>query len=183
MVIPIESRRSAEHADDPVHGQIGDDHPGGGSAIDDTTVDSTVARMLAAISIDPAYDRAALCACIEAVQECATAAMACADACLGEEMVEELTACIRTLMNAADVCEVTARVLSRRTGPDRALTRALLSACWAACRRAREVCEEFLPIHDHCRVCARACRTAERTCRALLASADAGGPHYLRSTP
>lgn len=128
--------------------------------------------MLAAISSDPAYDRAALCTCIEAVQDCAQATIACADACLDEEMVEELTGCVRTLINTADVCDVTARVLSRRTGPDRTLTRALLSACLAACRRAREVCEEFLPIHDHCRVCARACRAAERACRTLLASAD-----------
>lgn len=156
MVIPIDSRRSSDTSD-RLHADA---------------ADSTVARMLDAISIDPAYNRAALCACIEAVQDCAQAAIACADACLGEEMVEELTGCIRTLINTADVCDVTARVLSRRTGPDRTLTRALLSACWAACRRAREVCEEFLPIHDHCRVCARACRAAERACRTLITSAD-----------
>lgn len=157
MVIPIDSRRSPATSD----------------RRRDDAVDSAVARMVAAMSTDPAFDRATLGACIEATQDCAQAAIACADACLSEEMVEELTGCIRTLINTADVCDVTARVLLRRTGPDRTLTRALLAACWAACRRAREVCEEFLPSHDRCRVCARACRTAERACHSLLASAGA----------
>lgn len=135
----------------------------------DGMVDSVVEQILAAAAVDPApYERAALRQGSEATQDCAQACLACADACLGEEMVEELTGAIRTLSNTADVCEVTARVLLRRSGPDDVSTRALLAACWSACHRAAQVCEEFLPIHDHCRVCARACRTAERACRVLL---------------
>ena len=130
----------------------------------------SVERMLGAIPRVAVDDWAGLRDCIEAVQACAQAATACADACLGEEMVEELTRCIRVLLTAADVCTVTARVLSRPGDPDPTVTAALLSACWAACRRAREVCEEFLPIHHHCQVCARACRLAEVSCRALLTS-------------
>lgn len=142
----------------------------------ETAADSMVEQILAAAAVNPTtYDRVALRQCIEATQDCAQAAVACADACLAEEMVEELTGCIRTLSNTADVCEVTARVLLRRTGPDDSSTRALLAACWAACRRAREVCEEYLPIHHHCRVSARACRAAELACRTLLSSVQTTG--------
>lgn len=137
--------------------------------------DGSVERMLAALPAGSRYESAALRECIEATQECAHAATACADACLDEEMVAELIGCVRVLLNAADVCAVTARVLSRATRPDRTLTSALLSSCWVACRRAREVCEEFLPIHHHCQVCARACRAAERSCRALLTAVRADG--------
>ena len=41
-------------------------------------------------------DREELTACIEACFECAQACTACADACLSEDMVAELTKCIRT---------------------------------------------------------------------------------------
>ena len=85
-------------------------------------------------------------------------------------MVEELTGCISTLLTTADICQATTLVLSRRSGSDPVVVRALLSACWTACRAGRDACEELAPIHDHCRVCARACRAAEQACRALLAA-------------
>lgn len=140
-------------------------------AATETAADSVVQQMLAAAAaVADHQDRVALRECIEATQDCAQACDACADACLAEDMVEELTGCIRTLLNTADVCDVTARVLLRRTGPDDSATWALVAACWSACRRAREACEEFQPIHHHCSVCARACRAAERACRGLLPS-------------
>jgi hypothetical protein len=131
--------------------------------------DSAIERMLAAIRGAPGHDRDALRECVEATHTAAHAATACADACLAEEMVEELTDCVRTLLTAADICQVTTRVLSRQFGSDPVVVRALLTACWTACRAGREVCEEYAPVHDHCRVCARACRAAERACRVLLA--------------
>jgi len=130
---------------------------------------SVVEQMMRATQTGSSHpDRSALRTCIEATQHAALAAVACADACLAEEMVDELVDCIRALLDTADVCEATARVLSRNAGPGRVLARSLLAVCAAACRTGREVCEEFLPIHDHCRICARACRQAERACRALL---------------
>jgi hypothetical protein len=96
--------------------------------------------------------------------------MAGADACLSEEMVEELTACARALLTTADICEMTARVLSRRAGADPVMVRALLTACSTACRAGLKASEEFAHIYFRCRVCARACRSGERACRALLAS-------------
>ncbi len=129
--------------------------------------DGPVERMLAAVPAAPAEGRDAMAEAIVACQDCAQAATTCADACLDEEMVEELTGCVRALLNAADIAAVTARVLSR-TATDPASTRAQLSACWTASRHAREQCEQHLPIHHHCGICARACRHAELACRALL---------------
>jgi hypothetical protein len=115
-------------------------------------------------------DRDALTACIQACVDCAQACTACADACLGEEMVAELRTCIRTDLDCADLCEATGRVLSRHTGYDANLTRAVLEACAAACRACGDECARHAEMHEHCRVCAEACRRCEQACRALLAT-------------
>ena len=120
-------------------------------------------------------DREPLAACIDACFECAQACTACADACLSEEMVAELTKCIRTNLDCADICEPPDRVLSRHTGYDANLTRAVLQACQTACRAVRHECERHADMHEHCRICAEACRGGSRhapTCSP--ASADHG---------
>ena len=61
--------------------------------------------------------------------DCGQTCTACADACLSEDMVAELAKCIRTNLDCADLCDITARVLSRHTGYDANLTRASLTAC------------------------------------------------------
>ena len=115
-------------------------------------------------------DRQALVACIEACVECAQACTACADACLSEEMVAQLTTCIRTNLDCADVCDTTGRVLSRHTGYDADLTRAVLEACAAACRACGDECAGHAEMHEHCRVCAESCRRCEQACTDLLAA-------------
>src|SRR5678815_2415612 len=79
-------------------------------------------------------DKQKLVSCIEACLDCTQACTACADACLSEQTVAELTKCIRTNLDCADVCDTTGRVLSRHTGYDANLTRAVLQACATACR-------------------------------------------------
>lgn len=112
-------------------------------------------------------DQQKLVTCIEACLECAQACTACADACLSEDMVNELTKCIRTNLDCADLCETTARVLSRHTGYDANLTRATLGACRTACASCADECETHT-MHEHCVVCAEACRRCENACAALL---------------
>ena len=80
--------------------------------------------------------------CIAACFECAQACTACADACLSEDMVAELTKCIRTDLDCADVCATTARLLSRHTGSDRTVVRGQLQACAQACRVCGDECEQ-----------------------------------------
>lgn len=60
-----------------------------------------------------AVDQEKLAACIAACFECAQTCTACADACLSEDMVQQLTKCVRTNLDCADVCAMTGNVLSR----------------------------------------------------------------------
>jgi hypothetical protein len=107
---------------------------------------------------------------IEACLDCAQTCTACADACLSEETVADLRRCIRSDLDCADVCAATGRVLSRHTGYDANLTRAVLEACATACRSCGDECEQHAGMHEHCRVCAESCRRCEQACRDLLAA-------------
>jgi len=107
---------------------------------------------------------------IDALITCSEACTACADACLSEGMVAELTKCIRTNMDCADICGATARVLSRHTGYDANISRMLLEACAMACRTCGDECALHAGMHEHCRICAEACRACEAACRDLLAA-------------
>lgn len=107
---------------------------------------------------------------VKAAFDCAQTCTACADACLGEDMVAELRTCITTDLNCADICDATGRVLSRQTGYDATLTRAVLEVCRDACRTCAQECEQHQDTHEHCRICAAACRRCEQACERLLAA-------------
>jgi hypothetical protein len=115
-------------------------------------------------------DQAALAACIDACFECAQTCTACADACLAEDMVADLTKCIRTNLDCADICATTGNVLSRHTGYDANLTRTIVEACLTACKACGDECAQHADMHEHCKICADACRRCEAACTALLAS-------------
>jgi hypothetical protein len=115
-------------------------------------------------------DRAKLAAAIDALMACTEACTSCADACLSEDMVAELTKCIRTDLDCADICATTARVLSRHTGYDANIGRTLLEACATACKACGDECARHADMHEHCRICADACRACEQACRDLLAT-------------
>lgn len=156
----------------PARQRVGldDRAPAPGRDDEGTTVSQT-ADMLASYPADlGGVDREKVAECIRACVDCAQVCTACADACLGEEAVAELRACIRTDLDCADVCAVTGRVLSRHTGYDANLTRAVLEACATACQACGDDCASHADLHEHCRICAEACRRCERACRELLAS-------------
>jgi hypothetical protein len=115
-------------------------------------------------------DRDRLVACIDACLECAQTCTGCADACLAEEMVADLRTCIRRDLDCADVCSTTARVLSRQTAPDGGTLRTLLEACATACAACAGECAKHAEMHEHCRLCAEACRRSEQACLELLAA-------------
>src|SRR3546814_16376418 len=83
-------------------------------------------------------DKDKLADCIAACFECAQVCTACADACLSEDMVADLTTCIRTDLDCADLCVATGNARSRRTGYDEGLNRAFLEACATACKAVGE---------------------------------------------
>src|SRR6266545_3775819 len=110
----------------------------------------------------------ALIRCIEECYSCAQTCTSCADACLSELMVQELTQCIRLDLDCADICNITGRILTRRTGSDDEVMRRMLSVCAAACRLCADECQKHASMHEHCRICA-AWRTNAPGPRSLLA--------------
>lgn len=118
-----------------------------------------------------AFEAQALVACVQACFDCAQTCTICADACLGEEMVKDLTHCIRLSLDCADICDTTGRVLARQTRPDPAVVRAQLQACLTACRACGAECRTHADMHRHCAVCADACRRCEEACARLLGAA------------
>jgi uncharacterized membrane protein len=115
-------------------------------------------------------DRDKLARTIDALLTCNQTCTACADACLSEADVAVLVKCVRTDLDCADICATTARVLSRQTGYDANVGRTLLEACATACRTCGDECGQHAARHEHCRICAEACRVTERACRELLAT-------------
>jgi hypothetical protein len=131
---------------------------------------TTTLAMLKTYPAEINLDRERLAATIDALIACSQACTACADACLSEKMVAELTKCIRTNLDCADICATTARGLSRHTGYDANISRALLQACVTACKSCGDECASHADMHEHCRICAEACRACEQACQDLLAS-------------
>ncbi len=112
----------------------------------------------------------ALIRCLEECYSCAQTCTSCADACLGEQMVQQLTQCIRLNLDCADICAATGSVATRRTGSNEEVIRQMLMACETACRMCGEECERHAGHHEHCRICAEACRGCERACAEALRS-------------
>ena len=115
-------------------------------------------------------DREALIRCIEVCVSCAQACTACADACLSESdhQLPMLRKCIRSDDDCADMCNATARMLSRHTGYDANVIRTVLQACIVVCRSCGDECASHASQHEHCRVCAEACRRCEQACQELI---------------
>jgi hypothetical protein len=125
-------------------------------------------EMMQTYPADITMDRDAMASTVDALLECAEACTACADACLSELNVEELRKCIRTNMDCADICQTTARVLSRHTGYDANISITLLRACIQACQSCAAECGKHAEMHEHCRICAESCQRCEVACMTLL---------------
>jgi hypothetical protein len=100
---------------------------------------------------------------------CGETCTACADACLSEDMVAELTKCIRTNLGCADICTTTGAVLSRHTGYDATSPGPSWRPAVSPAQAAPQ-CEAHAYMHEHCRICAEACRRWEQACADLLGS-------------
>jgi hypothetical protein len=107
----------------------------------------------------------ALIRCIEECYSCAQTCTSCGDACLAQDMVKDLTQCVRLNLDCADVCNITGRIATRRTGSDDELIRRMLLTCAAACRLCGDECERHASQHEHCRICAEACRRCMQACQ------------------
>ena len=107
----------------------------------------------------------ALIRCAEECYDSAQVCTSCADACLGESTVHEMTQCIRLNLDCADVCLATGALATRRTGSNERMVARMLDACQEACRLCAEECEKHAAGMQHCRICADACSRCESACR------------------
>jgi hypothetical protein len=115
-------------------------------------------------------DRNALQRCIDECLDCAASCSSCADADLAEDDLREMVRCIRLCLDCADACDATGRILTRQTAPDLRLIRAIVEACAVACLAGAEECDRHAAHHEHCRLCAEACRRCKTACDDLLAT-------------
>jgi hypothetical protein len=116
------------------------------------------------VPLDSADLAAAIDACLRCVQTCTT----CANADLAEEDVAALVVCARLCINCADVCDVTARLLSRPAQWDEFVVHRLLEACVRSCQNSAEECAKHAHHHRHCAICEKTCRACVRACSDLL---------------
>jgi hypothetical protein len=117
----------------------------------------------------PAERLDVLAACVKGCYGSAESCTVCADACLGERAVADLTACIRQCLDCAAICEATARIVARQTASRPALQRRQIEACIAACEICAEACGAHAQMHDHCRLCRDSCLECAALCKDLLA--------------
>ena len=107
-------------------------------------------------------------AAIDACLNCFQACISDADADLVEQDINELRTCIALCVNCADVCDVTARLLSRSASWDLFVVHRLLQGCVRVCTTCAQECAKHADHHRHCAVCERACRACIQACTALL---------------
>ncbi|HTP18581.1 MAG TPA: hypothetical protein VMJ65_03185 [Solirubrobacteraceae bacterium] len=107
---------------------------------------------------------AAIDACLRCVQSCTT----CANADLFEDDVADLRVCATLCMNCADVCDVTARTLSRPGQWDQYVVHRLLQACVRSCENSAQECHRHAHHHRHCAICEKVCRACIQACVSLL---------------
>ena len=111
---------------------------------------------------------AAVAAAIDACLDCLQSCTSCADADLVEEDVGDLSTCSALCLTCADVCGVTARVLSRPAREDTVVVYRLLQACVRTCTSSAEECHRHAAHHRHCAICERVCRACIDACTTLL---------------
>lgn len=97
---------------------------------------------------------------------CALFCTSCTDACLAEPM--DMTQCIRTCLDCADICTAAAKIAVRQTGEGTDMTRTILEACVRACQACAAECSRH--DHAHCKLCAEMCNECAEDCRAALAT-------------
>ena len=84
--------------------------------------------------------------------KCIVACENCANACLEESNVAEMKYCIRLDRDCVDICALTLRLLVR----DSRYTDRAIDLCMDACHACEQECS--LHKHDHCVLCAAACK-------------------------
>jgi hypothetical protein len=125
-------------------------------------------QILDTYKLEHRLDRGILGETIDALYDCIQACIVDTDADLGEHDLADMVRCVRLCLHCTDVCTAAAGVLSRPAEYDAGVVRPLLESCVAICASCGDECERHAQMHDHCRVCAGACRQCEQACHKLL---------------
>ena len=102
-------------------------------------------------------------ALIDTLNRCATECSHCAMACLDEKDVEMMVKCIRLDIDCADICRLTASLLSRGSEHGNHL----LKECAEVCEACAEECEKHSHL-EHCKRCADVCRDCAEACSVMV---------------
>lgn len=107
-------------------------------------------------------------AAIDACLSCLQACTSCADSDLAEPDVKSMSRCVALCVSSADVCDVTARFLSRPAQWEPLVVHGLLHACVRSCTDSADECAKHAHHHRHCAICEKVCRACAFACQALL---------------
>ena len=100
---------------------------------------------------------------INALFECATMCEHCSSSCLEEEDVKMMAGCIRLDRDCADICRLTATLLSR--GSEHGIH--LLKECIEVCESCAKECKKYTRM-QHCKQCAEACDKCVDVCSEMI---------------
>ncbi|WP_187264673.1 four-helix bundle copper-binding protein [Pontibacter beigongshangensis] len=95
---------------------------------------------------------------IRTLAECAAACNHCSVACLQEEDIKMMVACIRLDMDCAKICLAAQDYVAR----DSRYAREILQQCAKICRDCGEECDKHKA--EHCKICAEACFRCAEAC-------------------
>lgn len=96
---------------------------------------------------------------LDALNRCIAACERCATACLHEDDVKMMAACILLDRDCSDICALTARLVAR--GSEHA--KHIMRECIEICTKCAEECGKHQ--HEHCQQCAAACRACVEACQ------------------
>jgi hypothetical protein len=130
------------------------------------------AQMLEARTDERGVDHATLALAIDAMHDVVSATSVCADACMSEPDVADMTDCIRACLDAADVATALIKVLSR-TGPTVQGTRALVSAAAKMLAETSAVATRHGDHDKHCRITAETTSRGQQALAGLVAAVAA----------
>jgi hypothetical protein len=99
-------------------------------------------------------------ACIDACNAAADAAERCAIACLAAPNPAEMSRCIQLDIDAAQLSRLVSSFLAR----DSENAKLLCEDCAEVLDRCAGECDGHAAHHEHCRMCAEACRLAMTAC-------------------
>ena len=99
---------------------------------------------------------------IDVLNRCAIECSHCATACLDEQYVKMLKECIKLNIDCADICRMTASLLSRGSEHGEHL----LGECVEICNACADECEKHAHL-EHCQRCAEECRHCAEECSAM----------------